>query len=72
MSYHELNQISKSLDVQLIKGDFNNDIKRIKKSKKNRLYLFLGSTLGNFNNKIAINFLANISNLMGKEDFFLH
>ena len=71
MSYNELNKISKSLHVQLIKGDFNNDIKRIKKSKKNRLYLFLGSTLGNFNNKIAINFLENIANLMNKEDSFL-
>ena len=71
MSYNELNKISKSLDVQLIKGDFNNDIKHIKKSKKNRLYLFLGSTLGNFNNKIAINFLNNIANLMNKEDSFL-
>ena len=71
MSYNELNRISKSLDVQLIKGDFYNDIKRIRKSKKNRLYLFLGSTLGNFNNKIAINFLNNIANLMNKEDSFL-
>jgi len=71
MSYNELNKISKNLHVQLIKGDFNNDIKRIKKSKKNRLYLFLGSTLGNFNNKIAINFLDNIANLMNKEDSFL-
>ena len=71
MSYNELNKISKSLNVQLIKGDFNNDMKRIKKSKKNRLYLFLGSTLGNFNNKIAINFLDNIANLMNKEDSFL-
>ena len=71
MSYNELNKISKSLHVQLIKGDFNNDIKRIKKSKKNRLYLFLGSTLGNFNNEIATNFLDNISNLMNKEDRFL-
>ena len=71
MSYKELNKISKSLHVQLIKGDFNNDIKRIKKSKKNRLYLFLGSTLGNFNNKIAINFLDNIANLMNKKDSFL-
>ena len=71
MSYNELNKISKSLHVQLIKGDFNNDIKRIKKSKKNRLYLFLGSTLGNFNNKIAINFLDNIAHLMNKEDSFL-
>ena len=71
MSYNELNKISKSLHVHLIKGDFNNDMKRIKKSKKNRLYLFLGSTLGNFNNKIAINFLDNIARLMNKEDSFL-
>ncbi len=71
MSYNELNKISKSLHVQLIKGDFNNDIKRIKKSKKNRLYLFLGSTFGNFNNEIATNFLYNIANLMNKEDSFL-
>ena len=71
MSYDELNKISNSLNVQLIKGDFNNDMKRIKKSKKNRLYLFLGSTLGNFNNKIAINFLDNIASLMNKEDSFL-
>ena len=53
MSYNELNKISKSLHVQLIKGDFNNDIKRIKKSKKNSLYLFLGCPLGNFINKLA-------------------
>ncbi len=71
MSYNELNKISKNLHVQLIKGDFNNDIKRIKKSKMNRLYLFLGSTLGNFSNKIAIKFLKNIANLMNKEDSFL-
>ena len=71
MSYNELKKISKNLDVQLIKGDFYNDIKRIKKSRKKRLYLFLGSTLGNFSNKIAINFLKNIANLMNKEDSFL-
>ena len=71
MSYRELNKISQNLNVQLIKGNFNNDIKRIKKSKKNRLYLFLGSTLGNFNNKVAINFLTNIGSLMNKEDSFL-
>ena len=71
MSYDELNQINNNLDVQLIKGDFNNDINRIKKSKSNRLYLFLGSTLGNFNNQVAINFLNNVANIMNKEDTFL-
>ena len=34
--------------------------KKLKTNKKNRLYLFLGSTLGNFNDKVAINFLQNI------------
>ena len=31
MSYNELNKISENLDIQLIKGDFNNDINYIKK-----------------------------------------
>jgi len=71
MSYNELKKVSQNLDVKLIKGDFNKDINNIIKSKKNRLYLFLGSTLGNFNNHIAIKFLSNVSSLMNKEDSFL-
>ena len=71
MSYDQLKQISKNLDVQLIQGDFNNDISRIKKSKSKRLYLFLGSTLGNFNNDVAVNFLNNVAKIMNKEDSFL-
>lgn len=71
MSYYELSKISRNLDVKLIKGDFNNDISRIKMAKKNRLYLFLGSTLGNFNNEIAIKFLNNVANLMKKDDCLL-
>lgn len=71
MSKNELNKISENLDVQLIKGNFNNDMSSIKKSKNNRLYLFLGSTLGNFNNNLAINFLNNVTNLMQKDDSFL-
>ncbi len=71
MSYDELSKISENLNVRLLKGNFNLDISRIEASKKKRLYLFLGSTLGNFNNKVAINFLQNISNLMNKEDSFL-
>ena len=71
MSSNELSKINQNLDVQLIKGDFKNDIRRIKKSKNNRLYLFLGSTLGNFNNNSAINFLSNVTNLMQRNDSFL-
>ena len=71
MSHNELSKISENLNVRLLKGDFNRDITRIKTNKKKRLYLFLGSTLGNFNDKVAINFLQNISNLMNKQDSFL-
>ena len=71
MSYKELNTISQNLDVKLIKGNFNNDINLIKKSKNSRLYLFLGSTLGNFNDSLAYNFLNNVANIMKKEDNFL-
>ena len=33
--------------------------------------MFLGSTLGNFNNNLAINFLSNVANLMQRDDSFL-
>ena len=71
MSHNELSKISDNLNVKLLKGDFNSDISRIRKGKKRRLYLFLGSTLGNFNNRVSIKFLQNISNIMNKEDTFL-
>ncbi len=71
MSHDQLNKISDNLKVRLLKGDFNSDICHIKTSKKKRLYLFLGSTLGNFNNEVAVNFLKNISKLMNKNDSFL-
>ena len=35
------------------------------------MYLFLGSTIGNFNNDLAIKFLSNISKVMKKGDFLL-
>ena len=60
MSYNELNKIDKNLKVRLLQGDFNYDISNIEITKKNRLYLFLGSTLGNFNDSIAKNFLKKI------------
>ena len=71
MSFDEINNINENIDVKLIMGDFNKDIKKIKIGKNNRLYLFLGSTLGNFDNNIAVNFLSNVANVMKKEDSFL-
>ena len=35
------------------------------------MYLFLGSTIGNFNNDLAIKFLSNISKVMKNNDFLL-
>ena len=71
MSYDELKNISTKLDIKLVKGDFVNDLEKVENSKNSRLYLFLGSTLGNFNNETAIKFLTNISKKMKKIDFLL-
>ena len=71
MSKKELKTISKNLSIQLVKGDFINDLKNIDVGKDRRLYLFLGSTLGNFNNQMAISFLYNLSKIMKKKDFLL-
>ena len=58
MSYDELKNISPNLNIELVKGDFINDLEKLEHSEAPRLYLFLGSTLGNFNNETAIKFLA--------------
>ena len=66
MSYNELKDISSNLNIKLVKGDFINDLEKLENTSKPRLYLFLGSTLGNFNNDTAINFLTSISKKMKK------
>mgnify|MGYP001170793022 FL=1 len=71
MSYNQLKNISSDLNIKLIKGDFINDLEKLEQINKPRLYLFLGSTLGNFNNNTAIKFLSKISKKMKKADFFL-
>ena len=71
MSYEELKDISSNLNIKLVKGDFINDLEKLDHTDKPRLYLFLGSTLGNFNNGTAIKFLSNISKKMKKNDFLL-
>ena len=71
MSYNQLKNISENLNIKLIKGDFINDLEKLEQVNKPRLYLFLGSTLGNFNNDTAIKFLSKISKKMKKTDFFI-
>ena len=73
MSFKELYRISKNLNIRLIKGDFMRDLNNLTYHVNGnaRLYLFLGSTIGNFDNDIAIKFLSKISEIMSKKDFFL-
>lgn len=71
MSFDELKDISSNLNIKLYNGDFINDLDKLRLSESPRLYLFLGSTLGNFNDDLAIKFLSNLSNIMKKEDCFL-
>ena len=71
MSYKELKDISSNLNIKLVKGDFINDFHKLEKSKEPRLYLFLGSTLGNFNNDTAIDFLEKIAKKMRNCDSLL-
>ena len=67
MSFSELKNISDNLDIDMIQGDFFNDLQNIEKSDNNRMYLFLGSTIGNFNNDLAVKFLTNISKVMNNK-----
>ena len=71
MSFDELKNISKNLKINLYNGDFINDLNNLNMSNGPRLYLFLGSTLGNFNDDLAIKFLSNLSKIMKKNDSFL-
>ena len=40
-------------------------------NKFNRLFLFLGSTIGNFKNDLAITFLTNLRKIMNQGDYLL-
>ena len=71
MSFDQLKNISKNLKIKLYNGDFINDLNNLSMSNSPRLYLFLGSTLGNFDDELAINFLSNLSKIMKKNDSFL-
>ena len=71
MSFDELKNISKNLKINLYNGDFINDLNNLSMSNSPRLYLFLGSTLGNFDDELAIKFLSNLSKIMKKNDSFL-
>ena len=71
MGYNEIRKISNILDINLYLGDFIFDLDKLRLLNISRLFLFLGSTLGNFKNDLAITFLKNLSKIMKKGDYLL-
>ncbi|MFT6732575.1 MAG: dimethylhistidine N-methyltransferase [Polaribacter sp.] len=56
-----------NIEVSPIQGDFTQPIKWLDKENDNRIVFFPGSTIGNFEPHMAIEFLTNMKNLMGSK-----
>lgn len=69
-SSEELVKRFPDLTINGLVADFINQIDLIPNENK-RMFCFLGSTLGNFDEKTANNFLKNISSIMNPRDTFL-
>jgi len=54
------------IEVHPIEGDFTQPIKWFDSANPNKIIFFPGSTIGNFEQEKAIEFLANMKNLMGE------
>lgn len=59
------------LNVDVLIGDYLHDLQQIPDSEGARLVLFLGSTIGNFDEHEAVTFLRALRAVMGGEDRFL-
>ena len=55
------------IQVHPIEGDFTHPIKWFDNANPNKIIFFPGSTIGNFEQEKAIEFLANMKNLMGEK-----
>lgn len=69
-SANELVEQFPGLEINGFVADFINQIDVLPSNRK-RLFLFLGSTLGNFTNDVALKFLCNLSDQMNSGDQFL-
>ncbi len=69
-SAQELVEKFPELEVNGLVADFITQLDLLPNSRK-RLFLFLGSTLGNFTANVANNFLINLSNTMNIGDSFV-
>ena len=71
MTFEQVKKINNKIQINLFKGDFLSDLKKVQLINTPRLFLFLGSTLGNFDDKIALAFLTGLRKVMKKKDYFL-
>lgn len=66
-----LQKIYKNLKITGILDQYENGLEFIKLLDRKKFIVFLGSSLGNFENKGAVKLLKKIGNAMKKGDFFL-
>lgn len=59
------------LSVEVLIGDYLHDLQRIAGGTDTRLVLFLGSTIGNFDQQEGISFLRSLRSVMTSDDRFL-
>ena len=59
------------LNVDVLVGDYLHDLQRISEAEGTRLVLFLGSTIGNFDEHEAITFLRSLRSVMSDDDRLL-
>lgn len=59
------------LSVTPMLGDYNGGISNLPEFENNRLFVFLGSTLGNFQQEEAIQFITDLKSIMDHNDHLL-
>ncbi len=59
------------LDVSPLVGDYHAGLENLPDAEGTRLFLFLGSTIGNFTPEEAISFITEVKQCMNSGDYFL-
>ena len=59
------------LEIDPLVGDYHAGLENLPRAKATNLFIFLGSTIGNFSPDEATDFLQDLRNCMSKGDFFL-
>lgn len=59
------------LEIDPLVGDYHAGLENLPRAEATNLFIFLGSTIGNFSPDEATDFLQDLRNCMSKGDFFL-